>query len=320
MSISIAELRAGSPLALARAISQIERQDAAAEALLAELFPCAGKGQIVGVTGPPGGGKSTLLTALAAHLSATAPKMAILAVDPTSSVTGGALLGDRVRMTRLEEAAHVFIRSLATRGAPGALSAVTWDAVTVLDALGFDPIFVETVGAGQNESEIRTLAHTAVLVEAPGLGDSIQALKAGLLEICDIVVVNKEDRPESRTAAWRLRQILELGAAPAAGAWRVPVLTTAALSGAGVPGLWEQIRAHFQHIDCSGQRRLQDEARWAYQVDRLVQQGWTQALSHFVTPAQRAQVLAQVHRQQLDPHSAARALLQRLPEPPANTE
>ena len=319
MSISAADLLAGSPLALARAISQVERQDAAAEALLAELFPRTGKGQIIGITGPPGSGKSTLLTALAAHLGTTR-KIAILAVDPTSPITGGALLGDRIRMTGLAGSPHIFVRSLATRGAQGTLSAVTWDAVTVLDALGFDPVFIETVGAGQNEHEVRTLAHTVVLVEAPGLGDSIQALKAGLLEICDIVVVNKEDRPGSHRAAQQVKQILQLGSAPAEGAWQVPVLTTEALSGTGVPVLWERMQAHFEHVNCSGQRRIQDESRWAHRVDRLVQQGWAQALPHFITRDQRAQVLAQVHQHQLDPHSAARALLQRLPKPPATSE
>ncbi len=319
MSISAADLLAGSPLALARAISQVERQDAAAEVLLAELFPRTGQGQIIGITGPPGSGKSTLLTALATHLGTTR-KIAILAVDPTSPITSGALLGDRVRMTSLAGAPHVFVRSLATRGAQGTLSAVTWDAVMVLDALGFDPVFIETVGAGQNEHEVRTLAHTVVLVNAPGMGDSIQALKAGLLEICDIAVVNKEDRPGSHRAAQQVKQMLQLGPAPAAGAWSVPVLTTEALSGTGVPVLWERMRAHFAHVNGSGQSRLQAESRWAHRVDQLVQQGWTQALSHFITPDQRAQVLAQVHRQQLDPHSAARALLQRLPKPPAPSE
>ncbi len=318
MTVSTADLLAGQPLALARAISQVERQDAAAEALLAALFPRTGQGQIIGIAGPPGSGKSTLLTALATHLSATtARKVAILAVDPTSHVTGGALLGDRIRMTGLDGTTDVFIRSLATRGASGTLSAATWDAVTVLDALGFDPIFIETVGAGQNEHEIRILAHTTVLVEAPGLGDSVQTLKAGLLEVCDIAVVNKADRPGCHRTAQRIQQMLHLGPAPAAGAWQVPVLTTDALSGTGVPGLWAQIRAHCDHLNTSGQRQVQDRIRRAQHVDRLVQQGWAQALPRFIPPAWQAQVLAQVHRQQLDPHSAARVLLQRLPKPPA---
>ncbi len=317
MAISLTELRTGNPRALARAISQVERQDAAAETLLAELWPWAGKGQIIGITGPPGSGKSTLLRALISRLHTAKHKVALLAVDPTSPVTGGALLGDRIRMTGLESAAHVYVRSLATRGARGALSDVTWDAVTVLDALGFDPVFVETVGAGQNEHEIRTLAHTTVLVDAPGQGDSIQTLKAGILEICDIVVINKEDRPGSQRAAQQAKQMLQLGAAPVADAWQVPVLTTDALSGSGVSILWERIRAHFTHVNDTGQRQAQDEARAAQRVDRLVQQGWAQLLPQFITPDLRAQALAQVHRQQLDPHSAARSLLQQLPQPPA---
>ena len=320
MSVSTDELLAGHPLALAKALTQVEQRDSAAEALLAELFPRTGSGQVVGITGPPGSGKSTLLSALASHLSAENHRVAILAVDPTSHITGGALLGDRIRMTGLEGNANVYIRSLATRGAQGSLSDVVWDAVAVLDALGYDPIFIETVGTGQNEFEIWTVAHTTVLVDAPGLGDSIQALKAGLLEICDIVVINKEDRPGSQLATQQLKQTLRLGPPPLEGTWLVPVLTTVALSGTGVPALWKQVRMHFNHINESGQRQERDAFRVASRVDRLVEQGWAKALPQFIKGDRRAQVMELVQQKQLDPHRAARELLRMLPKPPASPE
>lgn len=319
MSVSTDDLLAGNVLALAQAITRIERRDSEAESLLAELYPRTGNSQLVGITGPPGSGKSTLLCALATHLRATELKVAILAVDPTSHVTGGALLGDRIRMTGLEEAANVYIRSLATRGAQGSLSDVVWDSVTVLDALGYDPIFIETVGTGQNEFEIGTLAHTTVLVDAPGLGDSIQALKAGLLETSDIVVVNKEDRPGSHLAAQQLKQALRLGPPPVEGTWLVPVLTTEALSGSGVPLLWEQMRTHYKYIAENGQRQEQDAYRAACRVDKLVQEGWERTLARFIKPERRAQVLEMVYRKEMDPHRAAQELSSLLPKPPSAT-
>lgn len=319
MAVSATELLAGDALHLARAISQVERQDAAAEALLAELFPRSGKGQIVGITGPPGCGKSSLLSALADHLSNHGHKVGILAIDPTSDLTGGAFLGDRVRMTGLGKASNVYIRSLATRGATGTLSEVAWDAVTVLDALGYDPIFVETVGAGQNEFELRTLVHTTVLVDAPGLGDSIQTLKAGLLEICDIVVINKGDRPGSHLAAQQVQQMLQMGPPSQEEVWTVQVLTTEALNGVGVPNLWDQIRGHFLYLNQTGRRQEIDDSRVAHRVDHLVQRRWAELLPKYIAPEQRSLVLEKVKQQQLDPHGAARALFELL-TPPASIQ
>ena len=185
----------GNRLSLARTITRVENQTEDAHAILAELFPHTGNAHIIGVTGAPGTGKSTLVTALAQNLRSAGRTVAIVAIDPTSPFTGGALLGDRVRMRALSGDSGIFVRSMATRGSLGGLSKTTGDVVTVLDAAGFDCVIVETVGVGQAEVEIASTAHTTIVVEAPGLGDEVQAIKAGILEIADILVVNKADRP-----------------------------------------------------------------------------------------------------------------------------
>lgn len=317
---SAAALLAGDTRALARALSTVERQDAEAAALLGALFPRAGQACIVGITGPPGAGKSTLLRALAEHLLARARKVAVLAVDPSSAVSGGALLGDRLRLAELAPAANLYCRSLATRGAKGSLSAAAWDAVTVLDAAGYDPVFVETVGAGQNDLDIRALAHTVVWVDAPGLGDAIQALKAGLLEVSDLVVVNKSDRPDCLPTARRIQQTLRLGAvgraaAPAAPAWEAPVLTANALTGEGAPELWRQVEAHASFLDGAGLRAQGNRRRHARQVDALMAQAWQDVLSLFIAPSQRERALDAVALGRLDPHAAAWSLLDAAPWP-----
>lgn len=314
---SAAALLAGDTRALARALSIVERQDEEAAALLGALFPRAGQAGIVGLTGPPGAGKSTLLRALAEHLLARARKVAVLAVDPTSAVSGGALLGDRLRLAELAPAANLYCRSLATRGAKGSLSAAAWDAVTVLDAAGYDPVFVETVGAGQNDLDIRALAHTVVWVDAPGLGDAIQALKAGLLEVSDLVVVNKSDRPDCLPTARRIRQTLRLGAAGRgpAPAWSVPVLTANALTGKDVPELWRQVEAHAAFLDGAGLRAQGNRRRHAHQVDALMAQAWQDVLSLFIAPGQREQALDAMALGRLDPHAAAWSLLDAAPWP-----
>ncbi len=185
----------GNRLSLARTITRVENQTEDAQAILAKLFPHTGKAHIIGVTGAPGTGKSTLVTTLAQNFRSAGRTVAIVAIDPTSPFTGGALLGDRVRMRALAGDSGIFMRSIATRGSLGGLSKTTGDVVTVLDAAGFECVIVETVGVGQAEVEIASTAHTTVVVEAPGLGDEVQAIKAGILEIADILVVNKADRP-----------------------------------------------------------------------------------------------------------------------------
>jgi len=202
------EARGGSRLALSRLLTAIESRTAAAEEALRALYPSAGSAHLVGVTGPPGGGKSTLVAALTAEARAAARAVGVLAIDPSSPVTGGAILGDRIRMQQYAGDDGVFIRSMASRGHLGGLAGTTAEAAAALDACGFDIVFIETVGTGQSEVEVASIADTTVVVQAPETGDEIQALKAGLLEVADIVVVNKADRPGADRAAAQLEAML----------------------------------------------------------------------------------------------------------------
>ncbi len=263
------KIRAGNRRALARLLTLVENEHPDAEAALTELYPHTGNAHIIGVTGAPGTGKSTLVTALAQGYRENDKTVAILAVDPTSPFSGGALLGDRVRMSALSGDKGVFIRSMATRGNLGGLAWAARDAVRVLDAAGFDVILVETVGAGQSEVEIVRTAHTTVVVEAPGLGDGVQAIKAGILEIADILVVNKADHPGAANTVRALRAMLEIGhptktahhghhgppatdtPAPPREAetlWQPPIVETVATEKTGIHTLIQQIHTHYQHI------------------------------------------------------------------------
>ncbi len=203
---------AGNRLALARLLSHVENNTPEGRAALREIFQRTGRAQLVGITGAPGTGKSSLVNRLALQLRAEASRVAIVAVDPTSPFTGGAVLGDRVRMKDLSGDPDIFIRSMASRGALGGLARATAGFAKVFDAAGYDMVLIETVGAGQAEVEIARLAHTTVVVEAPGLGDDIQAIKAGILEVADLLVVNKADRPGVESTEKALRSMLELAA------------------------------------------------------------------------------------------------------------
>lgn len=208
---ALQQILSGDRRALARLLTQIENEREGVEVTLSALYAHTGKGWVIGVTGAPGTGKSTLVSALAKAYRAQDKTVAIVAVDPTSPFTGGALLGDRIRMRDLHGDTGVFIRSMATRGSLGGLSRTTRDTVRAFDAAGFDIILVETVGAGQSEVDIARMAHTTLVVDAPGLGDDVQAIKAGILEIADILVINKADRPGAANTARALRAMLELG-------------------------------------------------------------------------------------------------------------
>ena len=257
----------GDRRALARVLSLLEDGGAAARELASLLYSHGGRAYVVGVTGAPGTGKSTLVNTLARAYRERGSTVGILAVDPTSPFTGGALLGDRVRMRDLAGDPGVFIRSTATRGGSGGLPRVAADIVHALDAAGFERIFIETVGAGQDEVEVARLAHTVIVVDSPGLGDEIQAIKAGILEIAHILVVNKADREGAEQTLTALRLMLEL-AAPAgggvshhgqamavagveaapAGRWQPPVLPTVATEAQGTAAVLEAIEAHRAHL------------------------------------------------------------------------
>jgi LAO/AO transport system kinase len=247
---SLAErLVAGDKRALARAISLVENRDAEGDRLVAELFPRTGTARIVGVTGPPGVGKSTLIGALTAELRKADRDVGVLSIDPSSPFTQGAMLGDRIRLADHFLDPGVFIRSMATRGSLGGLAEAALQAALLMDASGKDDVLLETVGVGQGEVDVVDHADTIVLALMPGSGDSIQALKAGVMEIPDVIVVNKSEHPLADTMVREVRSVLSLGPQ---GTWKVPVVRTEATKGQGIVELLERIDAHRRHIEETG--------------------------------------------------------------------
>ena len=313
--------RAGDRRALARLLTEIENRTRAGEAALRELYPLAGKAHLVGVTGAPGSGKSTLVAALVteARAAGRGRAVAVLAVDPSSPITGGAILGDRVRMQGYAGDRDVFIRSMASRGHAGGLATSTVAAAAVLDAAGFPLIFIETVGTGQSEVEVAAIADTTVVVESPEMGDEVQAIKAGLLEVGDLVVVNKGDRPGAQRAASQLRAMLTVGAQHdrARGDRPTPkrpdVLLATATTGDGVPELLAAIdrRAPDRASDGkgSGQARL---ARAEAQLAGILAERVRERLHEPERTTLLESVLAEVAEHRLDPYAAADRLLEAL--------
>ena len=274
----------GDQLALSRLISHIENNAPDHQAELDRLFPHTGKAHIIGVTGPSGSGKSTLVNRFAQTLAdgkngESSLKIGIIAVDPTSPFSGGALLGDRVRMSGLANNPNIFIRSMASRGALGGIAHAVDGTVLAMDAAGFEVIIIETVGAGQSEVEIARLAHTTIVVEAPGLGDEIQAAKAGILEIADILVVNKSDKSGAESTAWSLQAMLAIGEElqqqsnnyPQSN-WSVPVIQVSALNGDGIDELATEVNTHHAYLKESGEWKIRSEARLKALLERLVKE------------------------------------------------
>lgn len=239
----IQELASGGRRPLARLLTRIENGDPSVRPLLPGLFAAGRGAHIVGITGPPGSGKSTLVSALITEWRKRGRRVGILAVDPSSPYTRGAILGDRIRMMEHAADRDVFMRSMASRGELGGVAATTWIAAAALDAAGYDPVLIETVGAGQSEVEVARLAETTVVVEAPEMGDEVQAIKAGLLEVADVIAVNKGDRPGADRAARQLRAMLS-SAGGRIERKPPPVLVTTATSGDGVPALADAVEAH----------------------------------------------------------------------------
>jgi GTPase len=304
-------LLAGDRLALTRLITAVESGRPDARSALTCLFPHTGNAHVVGVTGPPGSGKSTLTTRLALEYRARGQTVGIVAVDPTSPFTGGAILGDRVRMMELHADPGVFVRSMATRGELGGLARGTIDVVLLLDAAGKDVVLVETVGVGQDEVEVVRAADTTLVVGVPGLGDDIQAIKAGILEIADLLVVNKADVAGAGRLVADLRHMLQLATEPRAG-WSPPILETVATDGRGVPELVDQIDGHRQYLMASGgwhQRRAETARR---QVRAIVEDRVRSRLAEILeTPAWSERMAAIAERQQ-DPYSVAEDVLEEL--------
>lgn len=340
---------AGDRRALARAITHVENGTTEAREIIKATFSRSGKSHVIGITGPPGAGKSTLVDRVAHHFRQQGRTVGIVAVDPTSPFSGGAILGDRVRMMRIATDPGIFIRSLATRGHLGGLSVATGDVVSLLDAYGFDVVLVETVGTGQSEVEIMEIAHTTMVVMVPGLGDDVQAIKAGILEIGDLFVVNKADREGADRTATELEMMLDL-AGPAAGAagrldptghhgllqrldptghhadlapeaasaadeaagWRPPVLKAVARDDKGIAEVCEQAVAHRNYLEQSGlmQRRQHTDAR-ARVVSLVTARAARAVLSRAGEQGDLQRLTEAVAIRQLDPYTAADEIIDR---------
>ncbi|GMQ86129.1 MAG: methylmalonyl Co-A mutase-associated GTPase MeaB [Acidimicrobiia bacterium] len=291
------DVKNGDRRALGRLVSAVEDDTATGRETLAAVYRDGGAAWITGITGAPGAGKSTLVDLLVEQARRSGP-VAVVAVDPSSAFTGGAMLGDRVRMQRHTDDAGVYIRSMANRGHLGGIAAATPRVVALLDGLGYSEILIETVGVGQAEVEVASSADTVVVVVNPGWGDAIQAAKAGLLEIGDVFVVNKADRQGAEQAVNELIGALELGRARP---WFPPVIETVATDGAGLAELWDAIGAHRRHLDESGER----EQRSVVRVHAEVEAALTARLRHTATSALPPEILDRVLARRVDPWSAA---------------
>ena len=303
-------VRSGDRRALARAITLIENSDERAYELIKQLYPETGRAYAVGVTGPPGVGKSSLISALVRHVRAQDRSVGVISVDPSSPFTRGALLGDRIRLADHFLDPEVFIRSMGTRGHLGGLAEATLQAALLLDAAGKDLLFLETVGAGQSEVEIITIADTVLLVLMPGSGDSIQALKAGIMEIPDVIAVNKRDHPAAKTMVNEVRSILALDTDEG---WRPPIVLTEALQGEGIEELWEEIEQHRRYLE---ENQLLAERRAQHLAGEVFAVASARAKSHLeqaVTDNPELQrLLGEVQRRELDPLTAVREILEKV--------
>ena len=322
----------GDRLSISRLLTQVENDSPEARAALAELFPQTGNAHLIGVTGAPGTGKSSLVNQLALHYRKTQDKkVAIIAVDPSSPFTGGAVLGDRVRMRDLSGDEGVFIRSMASRGSLGGIAKTTASFTQAFDAAGFEIIIIETVGAGQSEVDIARLAHTTVVVEAPGLGDDIQAIKAGILEIADVLVINKADRPGVEITERALRSTLEL-AHPTkrvirhhgrvmsvtesnadSTVWIPPINKTVATEGKGIAELAESIANHVAHLHQSGDWTSRDRARLGSELETLIHEELMSRFLENVPQEKYDEVVAKVLNRNLSPYEAVKALMSLAP-------
>ncbi len=340
-----APLLSGDRRALARLLTRIENAAPEADAALAALFPHTGRAHLIGVTGAPGSGKSSLVNELAKAFRARGQTVAIVAVDPSSPFTGGAILGDRIRMRDLAGDPGVFIRSMASRGTLGGLARATSDVVKALDAAGFDKILIETVGAGQAEVGIARAAHTVLVIEAPGLGDDVQAIKAGILEIADVLVVNKADQPNADATVRALRASLDL-AHPVAHTWKdaearahhpvvevprghreaaeadvppptlasplwlTPILQTVAIQGAGLTELVEAIERHRAHLLASGELARRERERLTHELETRLRDTLLAGLLARVGNGSFNAFVSKILAREMDPSSAARKLVE----------
>jgi LAO/AO transport system kinase len=303
-------VRSGDRRALARAITLVESSDALAYDIIRELYPETGSAYTIGVTGPPGVGKSSLISALVRHVRDRDATVGVISVDPSSPFTRGALLGDRIRLADHFLDPDVFIRSMGTRGHLGGLAEATLQAVLILDAAGKELIFLETVGAGQSEVEIISIADTVLLVLMPGSGDSIQALKAGIMEIPDVIAVNKRDHPAAKTMVNEVRSILALDAESD---WQPPIVLTEALRGEGVEELWSQVAAHRRHLEENGLLAERRARNLAAEVFAVASARAKSHLEQAVTDdPELRRLLDDVQKRKLDPLTAVREIMEKV--------
>ena len=303
----VAKAQAGDKRAIARLLSVVENEEAGAAEALRELYPLTGRARVIGVTGPPGGGKSTLVNKLAGAYREQGERVAVVAVDPSSPFSGGALLGDRIRMRDRFLDEGLFIRSMASRGHSGGLARTTSRVVNVLDAIGYGVVLVETVGVGQEEVEVIRVVDSVVLVTVPGLGDDIQAIKAGVLEIADVLVVNKADRPGADETARDLAQMLTLGKLRTS--WKPPIIRTVAATGENVEQLVDAVEKHRLWAAENGERdRRRREAARA-DVEDILREALVRQLRDRVGPERVDRAVARVADRQLDPSAAVEELL-----------
>ncbi|EEB73940.1 methylmalonyl Co-A mutase-associated GTPase MeaB [Thermococcus sp. AM4] len=305
----------GDKKAIARLITLVENDEEKARKIIRRIYPHTGRAYVVGITGPPGSGKSTLLDKLIKLARNEGHKVGVIAIDPTSPFTGGALLGDRLRMQRHSTDPGVFIRSMATRGSLGGLAKATNDAVKVLDAAGYDLIFVETVGVGQIEVDIVKTADTVVLVTVPGLGDEVQAIKAGLMEVADIFAINKADREGTEMVYLELKMALEferekwrqIG-------WEPPIVETTAFTLKGVRPLWEAIKRHRKHMEESGRLRERRAFRAREEVKTIIASTIASKVEERLAKGEAKELIEEVVERKLDPYSASQIVMEKLKE------
>ena len=306
----VAGVREGDRRALARAISLVENGDRRAQELVRELYPDTGRAYAIGVTGPPGVGKSSLIGTLIAHVRGLGLSVGVVSVDPSSPFSQGALLGDRIRLSDHFLDPDVFIRSMGTRGHLGGLAEAALQAVLLLDAAGKDLVFLETVGAGQSEVEVTRIVDTVLLVLMPGAGDSVQALKAGIMEIPDVIAINKMDHPAAKTMLSEVRSVLALDRESS---WKVPILLTDAVRGEGVVELWDALARHRAQLETDGALEERRRANLAAEVFAVASARAKAHLERAVADdPELRRLLDEVQRRELDPLSAVREIMEKV--------
>ena len=303
---------AGDKRSIAKAITIAENSPEEAQSLIATIYPHTGKAHIIGLTGPGGAGKSTLIEKMVREYRRRGKTVGVIAVDPTSPYTGGAFLGDRIRMQELTTDNGVFIRSMATRNNPGGIAKATKDAVKILDASGKDVIIVETVGAGQSEVEIIKVAQTIIVIHAPGLGDEIQAIKAGIMEIADIFVVNKADRENADKTVMDIQAMLQLDNKEKT--WTPPIIKTVALTGEGVPQLIEKIEEHWRYLQKGALHKRSLEKAEAELVEAIKEKVTSSIIEKLKREKRFEEILRRIVEREIDPASAAEKLLNQILE------